>query len=100
VVQIVRPKLSCRDCETIVQAPLPSLPIERGRPGPGLLAHVIVSKYADGLPQYRQSDIYARQQIDLDRSTYGGLGWVHGSAVRSVGGCNRQARLRRRSAAR
>ena len=69
VVQIVRPKLSCRDCETIVQAPLPSLPIERGRPAPGLLAHVIVSKYADGLPLYRQSEIYARQNIDLDRST-------------------------------
>jgi transposase len=69
VVQIVRPKLSCRDCETIAQAPLPSLPIERGRPGPGLLAHVIVSKYADGLPLYRQNDIYARQNIDLDRST-------------------------------
>jgi transposase len=69
LVQIVRPKLSCRDCETIVQAPLPSFPIERGRPGPGLLAHVIVSKYADGLPLYRQSDIYARQNIDLDRST-------------------------------
>ena len=69
VVQIVRPKLSCRECETIMQAPLPSLPIERGRPGPGLLAHVIVSKYADGLPLYRQSDIYARQKIDLDRST-------------------------------
>ena len=74
VVQVVRPKLSCRDCETIVQAPLPSLPIERGRPGPGLLAHVIVSKYADGLPLYRQSEIYARQEIDLDRSTM--AGWV------------------------
>jgi transposase len=74
VVQVVRPKLSCRSCETIVQAPLPSLPIERGRPGPGLLAHVIVSKYADGLPLYRQSDIYARQEIDLDRSTM--AGWV------------------------
>ncbi len=74
VVQVVRPKLSCRTCETIVQAPLPSLPIERGRPGPGLLAHVIVSKYADGLPLYRQSEIYARQNIDLDRSTM--AGWV------------------------
>jgi transposase len=74
VVQIVRPKLSCRSCETIVQAPLPSLPIERGRPGAGLLAHVIVSKYADGLPLYRQSEIYARQEIDLDRSTM--AGWV------------------------
>jgi transposase len=69
IVQIVRPKLSCRACETIVQAPLPSFPIERGRPGPGLLAHVAVSKYTDGLPLYRQSDIYAREGIDLDRST-------------------------------
>jgi transposase len=69
VVQIVRPKLSCRACETIMQAPLPSFPIERGRPGAGLLAHVVVSKYADGLPLYRQSEIYARQDIDLDRST-------------------------------
>jgi transposase len=74
VAQIVRPKLSCRDCETIMQTPLPSLPIERGRPGPGLLAHVIVCKYADGLPLYRQSEIYARQDIDLDRSTM--AGWV------------------------
>jgi transposase len=69
VVQIVRPKLSCRACETIAQAPLPSFPIERGRPGPALLAHVVVSKYADGLPLYRQSAIYARQDIDIDRST-------------------------------
>ena len=69
VIQVVRPKLSCRTCETIVQAPLPSFPIERGRPGPGLLAHVAVAKYADGLPLYRQSEIYAREGIDLDRST-------------------------------
>jgi len=58
-----------RDRETIVQAALPSFPIERGRPGPGLLAHVAVSKYADGLPLHRQSVIYARQGVDLDRST-------------------------------
>jgi hypothetical protein len=45
--RIVRPKLSCAGCETIHQAPLPSRPIERGRPGPGLLAHVLVSKFAD-----------------------------------------------------
>ena len=45
VIRHVRPKLSCRACETIVQAAMPSLPIERGRPGPGLLAHVLVSKY-------------------------------------------------------
>jgi transposase len=48
---------------------MPSLPIERGRPGPGLLAHVLVSKYCDHLPLYRQSEIYARSGVDLDRST-------------------------------
>jgi len=45
--RIVRPRMACSCCEKIVQAPLPSRPIERGRPGPGLLAHVLVSKYAD-----------------------------------------------------
>lgn len=65
----VRPKLSCRDCETITQSPMPSLPIERGLPGPGLLAHVLVSKYCDHLPLYRQSEIYARDGVDIDRST-------------------------------
>lgn len=69
VVQHVRPKLSCRSCERIAQAPLPSLPILRGRPGPGLLAHLLVAKYADHLPLYRQSEMYAREGIELDRST-------------------------------
>ena len=45
--RIVRPRMACACCEAICQAPLPSRPIERGRPGPGLLAHVLVSKYAD-----------------------------------------------------
>ncbi len=67
--RIVRPRKACACCEAIVQSPLPSRPIERGRPGPGLLAHVLVSKYADHLPLYRQSQIYAREGIDLDRST-------------------------------
>jgi transposase len=69
VIRHVRPKLTCRKCETIVQAPMPSLPIERGRPGPGLLAHVLVAKYADHLPLYRQSVIYGREGVDLERST-------------------------------
>jgi transposase len=69
VIVHVRPKLSCRACETITQAPMPSLPIERGLPGPGLLAHVLVSKYCDHLPLYRQSAIYARDGVDIDRST-------------------------------
>ena len=67
--RIVRPRKACACCEAIVQSPLPSRPIERGRPGPGLLAHVLVSKYADHPPLYRQSQIYAREGIDLDRST-------------------------------
>jgi transposase len=68
-VRHVRPKLSCRSCETIVQAPPASSPIPKGKAGPGLLAHVLVSKYCDHLPLYRQSGIYAREGVDLERST-------------------------------
>ena len=57
VLRHVRPKLSCDACDRIVQAPAPSRPIDRGLAGPGLLAHVLVSKYADHQPLYRQSDI-------------------------------------------
>jgi transposase len=77
--RIIRPKLSCPCCEIIHQAPMPSRPIERGRPGPGLLAHILVSKYADHLPLYRQSRIFAREKIDLDRSTL--TDWVGKSAL-------------------
>ena len=69
VIRHVRPKLSCRACETIVQAPAPSLPIRRGRAGAGLLAHVLVAKYCDHSPLHRQAEIYAREDIDLSRST-------------------------------
>ena len=72
--RIVRPRTACKCCDRIVQAPLPSRPIERGRPGAGLLAHVLVNKYADHLPLYRQSQIFGREGIDLDRSTL--AGWV------------------------
>jgi transposase len=69
VIRHVRPKLSCTKCDVIVEAPAPSRPIERGLAGPGLLAHVLVAKYADHFPLYRQSEIYAREGVDLDRST-------------------------------
>lgn len=62
--RFVRPRMACVCCEAICQAPLPSRPIERGRPGPGLLAHVLVSKFADHLPLYRQSKIYALSAIE------------------------------------
>jgi transposase len=56
----------CRDCEIITQAPLPLLPIERGLPGSGLLAHVLTSKYCDPFPLHRQSVIYAREGVELE----------------------------------
>jgi transposase len=74
VLRHVRPRLSCDGCDRIVQAPAPSRPIDRGLAGPGLLAHVLVSKYADHMPLYRQSEIYAREGVDLERSTL--AGWV------------------------
>lgn len=67
--RIHRPRRACTCCEAIHQAPLPSRPIDKGRPGPGLLAHVLVSKYADHLPLYRQSRIFARDGVELERST-------------------------------
>lgn len=78
VIRHVRPKLACSHCECIVQAPAPARPITRGLPGPALLAHVLVGKFCDHLPLYRQSAIYARAGIELDRSTL--ADWVGQSA--------------------
>ena len=89
VVRHVRPKFSCGACQKIVQASAPSRPIARGLAGPAFLAHVLVSKYADHLPLYRQSQIYAREGLELDRSTL--ADWVGGASelleplVRSLG---------------
>jgi transposase len=69
VIRHVRPKYSCTSCNSIVQASAPSRPIARGYAGPGLLAHVAVAKYCDHLPLYRQSAIYAREGVELERST-------------------------------
>ena len=79
VIRHVRTKLSCAKCERIVQVPAPTRPIERGMAGPGLLAHVLVSKYCDHQPLYRQSEIYARHGVELERSML--ADWV--------GGCSR-----------
>ncbi|MBX9741282.1 MAG: IS66 family transposase [Beijerinckiaceae bacterium] len=65
-------KFSCRDCGGIVEGQLPSMPIEKGLPGAGLLAHVLVSKFCDHLPLYRQSAIYAREGVHLSRATMAG----------------------------
>jgi transposase len=79
VIRHVRPKLACPACERIVQVEAPSRPIERSFAGPGLLAHILTSKYADHLPLYRQAQIYAREGVELERSTM--AEWV--------GGCSR-----------
>jgi len=78
VIRQVRPKLSCCGCERILQAPAPSRPIDRGLAGPGLLSHVLVAKYSDHLPLYRQSEIYEREGVELDRSTL--ADWVGGAS--------------------
>ncbi len=79
VLVIRRPKYACRSCENVVvQAPAPNRLIEGGLPTDATVAQVLVSKYADHLPLYRQSQIYARQGIDLDRSTL--ADWVGGAA--------------------
>jgi transposase len=70
VLVVRRPKYACRACEdVVVQTPAPARLIEGGLPTEATVAHVLVSKYADHLPLYRQAQIYARQGINLDRST-------------------------------
>jgi transposase len=69
VVQIARLKKSCRRCERMVQMPAPSRPIPGSMAGAGLLAHVLVSKFDDHLPLYRQHEIFARMGADIPDST-------------------------------
>lgn len=69
VIRHVRPKYACNACDVIMQAPAPALPTPRGRAAPGMMARVLVAKYADHLPLYRQSEIYGREGVDLNRST-------------------------------
>jgi len=79
VVRHVREAFSCRLCETVVQTPAPNHTIARGRAGPGLLAHIIVSKFDDHLPLYRQAEIYTRDGVNLETSTLSG--WVGATAA-------------------
>src|ERR1700757_4796690 len=79
VIQHVREKFSCRSCEAITQPPAPSHPIARGRAGPGLLAHILFSKYGLHLPLNRQSAAYAREGVELDVSTL--ADWVGAAAA-------------------
>ncbi|HEY9214222.1 MAG TPA: IS66 family transposase [Ancylobacter sp.] len=77
VIRITRPKYACRACEKVVQAPAPERLIAGGPATPALIAQVLVSKYCDHTPLYRQSQIFARHGVDLARSTL--AGWVGGA---------------------
>ena len=77
VVRISRPKYACRACNKVVQAPAPERLIAGGLATPALLAQVLISKYCDHTPLYRQSQIFARHGVDLSRSTL--VGWVGGA---------------------
>ncbi|CEF41875.1 transposase [Acetobacter senegalensis] len=69
IVETARLKKSCRQCETMVQPEAPSRPVPRGMAGPRLLAHILVSKFDDHIPRYRQNEIFARQGLDIPRLT-------------------------------
>ena len=77
VIRIHRPKYGCRGCSAIHQAPAPERAIAKGLATPSLLAQVLVAKYCDHTPLYRQSQILARHGVTLDRSTL--AGWVGGA---------------------
>jgi transposase len=79
VIEHVKPKYACKKCENgVTTAETPPRPIEKGIPGPGLLAHVAVSKYQDHLPLYRQERIFDRQGLRIARSTL--CDWVAATA--------------------
>jgi transposase len=81
VVQIARIKKSCRRCERMVQEPAPSRPIPGSMAGPNLLAHILVSKFDDHLPLYRQHEIFARMGADIPETTL--VGWC-GRAMKTL----------------
>lgn len=82
IVRHVEKRMVCRDCDTTVAGEMPTLPIERGKPGPGLLAHIMVAKFDDHIPLYRLSEMYDRLGIDISRSVM--AEWVGRPRVRSA----------------
>jgi transposase len=88
VIRHRRPKLACSCCDCIVQAAAPSRPIDRGLPGPALLAHITTSKFAYHIPFYRQSVMYARDGVEIEPGTMGhwlgSLSWLLSPLVDAV----------------
>lgn len=89
VVKHVRPRLACRRCEKVFQAPVPSLPIPKAKASATLLAHILVSRFQDHLPYYRQAAIFGRSGIDLDRNVMvewaGRIAWLLQPVVDRMG---------------
>src|SRR5579883_460886 len=77
VLRVTRPKYACRICNKVAQAAAPERPIAGGLATPALLAQVLISRYCDHTPLYRQSQIFARHGVELERSTL--AGWVGGA---------------------
>ena len=88
VIRHRRPRLACSCCDCIVQAAAPSRPIERGLPGPGLLAHIVASKFVYHLPFYRQSVMYAHDGVPIEPGTMGhwlgALTWLLNPLVEAI----------------
>ncbi len=98
VIEHVRVKYACRRCEEhVAVAVKPPQPIEQGLPGPGLLAQVVLSKYGDHLPLYRQEDIFARHGVVIRRSTL--CDWIAGAAEIAQALSERMGELVRQSKA-
>ena len=95
---VCRPRYGCRACEgSVVQAPAPERPIDGGMATEALIAHVVVSKFCDSLPLYRQAQMFKRQGITLDRSTLRRLGRTcSGGCSRSMSWCSAQCCRRTR----
>ena len=79
VIKYVRPRCACKNCETIVQREAATKGIEQGKAGFGLLANVLIKKYDDHLPLYRQSEILEREGIEIARSTM--AGWIASCSI-------------------
>ena len=88
VIRHRRPKFACSCCDCIVQAAAPIRPIDRGLPGPALLAHITTSKFAYHIPFYRQSVMYARDGVEIEAGTMGhwlgSLTWLLNPLVDAV----------------
>lgn len=96
VLEHVRAKLVCRACEEIVVADPPAKPVDKGLPGPGLIAHIVTSKYSEHLPLNRLEAVFARHGVDLSRQTM--CGWMAKAAELLGPVVRRMAELVRQSA--